>query len=80
MKIRARYDGKTIVPDEPLDLPADTALDVEVYPAAIPVDAPASPEVIAARLEALKSLCGWVSVGSLPERMSRSDNCYDERE
>lgn len=29
--IRAHFDGKTIVPDSALDLPADQALEVEVH-------------------------------------------------
>ena len=28
--IRARYDGKCIVPEEPVDLPEDTELDVVI--------------------------------------------------
>ena len=30
IKIHAHYDGKTIVPDEPVDLPSDQQLEVEV--------------------------------------------------
>jgi hypothetical protein len=34
--LRAHYDGKHLVPDEPANLPIDTPLAVTVYPAAGP--------------------------------------------
>jgi len=33
MTLRAHFDGKVIVPDEPVSLPIDTPLDVEITPA-----------------------------------------------
>jgi hypothetical protein len=30
MTLRAHFDGKVIVPDEPLDLPANSSLEIEV--------------------------------------------------
>ena len=33
MTVRAHYDGKVIVPDEPVDLPVNTPLDLDVRPA-----------------------------------------------
>ena len=32
MTIKARYDGKVLVPDEPLDLPTDQRVEVDVRP------------------------------------------------
>lgn len=33
MTLRAHFDGKVLVPDEPVDLPVNCALEVEVKPA-----------------------------------------------
>lgn len=33
MTVRAHFDGRVIVPDEPVDLPVNTPLDVEINPA-----------------------------------------------
>ena len=33
MTVRAHFDGKVIVPDEPVSLPVNTPLDVEITPA-----------------------------------------------
>jgi hypothetical protein len=30
MNVRARYDGKVLIPDHPLDLPADSDVEIEV--------------------------------------------------
>lgn len=30
MRLRAHFDGKVIVPDEPVDLPANSPLEIEV--------------------------------------------------
>ena len=39
--IRAHYDGKVIVPDEPIDLPANQPLHVQLLPQwAAPAEAP----------------------------------------
>jgi len=40
MTIKARYDGKVLVPDEPLDLPKDQRVEVEVRPLQPPQDQP----------------------------------------
>jgi hypothetical protein len=36
MTLRAHFDGKVLVPDEPVDLPVNCALEVEVKPAGAP--------------------------------------------
>ena len=33
MTVRAHFDGKVIVPDEPVSLPLNTPLDVDIKPA-----------------------------------------------
>jgi len=38
--LKAHFDGKVLVPDEPVDLPVDCALEVRVQP--LPVNKPAS--------------------------------------
>lgn len=85
MLIRAHFDGQRIVPDEPLSLPVNVPLRVTIsvdpeQPAEFDDPGNASPELIAKRKEALRSLIGWTHVGKLPENTSRSDNFYDERE
>ena len=41
MTVRAHFNGSVIVPDEPVDLPVNTPLDLEIRPAnGTPTDAP----------------------------------------
>jgi hypothetical protein len=79
MTIRAHYDGKVIVPDEPLDLQVDQPLVVEVrVPKLEPVPTP--PEVIQERLQRLQRAIGHIkNAPEIPLEALRRENLYDER-
>ncbi len=36
VRLTARYDGKVLIPDQPLDLPTDTPLEITIQPSAPP--------------------------------------------
>jgi hypothetical protein len=72
--IRAHFDGKVIVPDEPADLPADVPLEVAWKPLA-------SPSLPDGRLKALERLLSRVLDGpALAVGALRREHLYaDER-
>lgn len=87
--IRAHFDGKVIVPDEPVDWPINQPLSIQ----AVPVDAPAasgagsneangtmpSVEVIAERLAKLRAISGRLASGGIPDEALRRENLYEDR-
>ncbi len=76
--IRAHFDGKVIVPDEPVDWPIGAPVNVHVYDAAM-VEKPPTPEEIQRRLEALERWSGCISAPPPPLESLRRENLYDER-
>ena len=77
--IHAHYDGKHIIPDEPLDWPVGGAMEIVVRPAS---SAQPSPDSLSDQewWAAFERLSGSVKGVTLTGSMSRSDNFYDERE
>ncbi len=82
-EIRAHFDGKVIVPDEPVDLPEGTRLvvrltsDVEAFPA-VPAERMPAPQVIQKRLESLREMfltlpLAEVSPSFDPAKLTRDD-------
>lgn len=72
--IKAHFDGKTIVPDEPVNLPLGTPITAEltVVEPAVPADE------IKRRLAALRQLEAMAVKGvSIPLEASRRENMYD---
>jgi len=49
MTVRAHYDGRVIVPDEPVDLPVNAPLDLDIKPAN--GGQPAAPKPVRKRVE-----------------------------
>jgi hypothetical protein len=84
--MKAHFDGKVIVPDEPVDLPVDTPLDVEIRPpgwvspeVAAAAAESKQPEVIARRLAALKEFRQHgVRGANIPDEMLRRENLYGD--
>jgi hypothetical protein len=74
--IRAHYDGKAIVPDEPVDLPVGQQLEAEVK--VLPAEA--EPGDAAEAREAWRR---FVSRGlhgvNIPDEALRRENMYEER-
>jgi hypothetical protein len=76
LTIRAHFDGKVIVPDEPVDLPVDQRLEVQVKPipseAATPVPDPWQ--------AALNRLVARARHGlNIPDEALRREKLYEER-
>jgi hypothetical protein len=63
-KLRAHFDGKVLVPEEPVDLPMDCALEVQVQPVGIlsPEDKPLL--TLARLLEQLPDNPDWPADGA----------------
>jgi hypothetical protein len=77
--IRAHYDGKVIVPDEPLDLPVDQPLEVVLEPVVEAGSESSSQQTIKERLERLRQATGIISGPSIPLEALRRENLYEER-
>jgi len=81
MTVRAHFDGKVIVPDEPVNLPLNTPLDVEVKPANGSAHLPKpTDQQIRARLEALDRIVSRGDNGAtIPDETLRRERLYDDR-
>ena len=78
MTIRAHFDGTVIVPEEPVNLPANTTLAVDIRPAL--AIGPADAATIARRLEGLKQFVAHgVRGANIPDEALRRDHLYDDR-
>ncbi|HSI36135.1 MAG: hypothetical protein ACAI43_04480 [Phycisphaerae bacterium] len=82
VRIKAHYDGKTIVPDEPVDLPAGAEVTVEFRrreaPPAAPVFPMGSDEERRAALESFFSMT--VPGLSIPDEALRRENMYSDED
>ncbi len=75
--IRAHFDGKVIVPDEPVDLPVNHPLEVRLE--SLGQELPAtSGNGVAERLRALARARGCVRGPTIPLEALRRENLYDE--
>lgn len=76
MAIRAHYDGHVIVPDEPLDLPSNQLLEVELRILA-DTNRQQNPEV---SLKAIRNLVARALPGlDIPVEQLRRESIYEER-
>lgn len=76
VRIRVHYDGKTIVPDEPVDLPVGEALEVEVRV----VEPKLSAAEIKRRRAALRRITSRAIPGlNIPDEALRRENMYEDR-
>lgn len=77
LSIRAHFDGKVIVPDEPVNLPVNAALEVEVRPRATFITADEA--TAARRLAALRDFVRrGVHGASIPDQLLRRERLYDD--
>ena len=81
MTVRAHFDGRVIVPDEPVNLPLNAPLDVEIKPANGSTHLPTpTDQQIQARLQALERIVSHgVSGANIPDEMLRREHLYDDR-
>ena len=86
MTIRAHFNGTVIVPDEPLNLPVDAALELEVRrtngfspEVAAAMEAARDPADTAGRLAALREFVGHAVEGAnIPDEMLRREHLYGD--
>ena len=86
MTIRAHFNGTVIVPDEPVDLPADAALELEVKrtngfspEVSAAIQAAGDPADTARRLAALSEFVAHGVMGAdIPDQMLRREHLYDD--
>ena len=80
MRIRAHFDGRAIVPDEPVELPVDKPLSVDIQvgsQAAVAAQgSPASDEERQAAV--LRLMSRRVSGPPIPDEALRRENLYDD--
>jgi hypothetical protein len=75
MTIRAHFDGKVLVPDEPLDLPINEPLDLELLPSAGKLVGAAIEE----QLARLNRASGRIRGPVIPPEALRRSALYEER-
>lgn len=73
---RAHFDGKVIVPDEPIDLPINAPLEIRCTPVQDEGEADAS-ALIEERLRGLAKATGCLAGPTLPEEALRRENLYE---
>ena len=74
--IKAHFDGKVIVPDEPVDLPVDQSFEAELHVEPAPLRA----ADIARRRAALRRIASRAVHGvSIPLEALRRENMYEDR-
>ena len=82
MTVRAHFDGKVIVPDEPVRLPINMPLDLDIKPAngnSAHLPKP-SEQQVRAGLDALERIVSpGVSGGNIPDETLRRGHLYDDR-
>ena len=54
--VKAHFDGKVLIPDEPVKLPVNCALELHIQPAAKGADSPANGRPLLKLLKALEDL------------------------
>jgi hypothetical protein len=77
--IRAHFDGKVIVPDEPVDLPVNQPLELEWRGFAGADETRPSEEIIAERRRRLAEASGRIEGPTIPDEALRREDLYEER-
>ena len=72
-RIRAHYDGKTFVPDEPVDLPVDQPVEVEL------LSSDEKAKEIERKLAALQRIASRAVNANIPDEALRRENMYEDR-
>lgn len=82
LHLRAHFDGRVLVPDQPVDLPINQPLEVEVVacgPAGLANGELASSEAVSERIQRIDDFFRLPPLGHLPPDTLRRENLYDER-
>ncbi len=76
--IKGHFDGKVIVPDEPVDLPIGEPLEIEVRPSGNG-ERPTAPLSIEERLRRVDAAAGRIRAPAPSAESLRRENLYEER-
>jgi hypothetical protein len=79
LTIRAHFDGKTIVPDEPVDLPVNEPLEVELRPLVTKGELAREDLTLEEKLKRLAEISGQISGPAIPAEALRREYLYEER-
>lgn len=78
--IRAHFDGKVIVPDEPVDLPIDQPLEISFQSIVEHSDSEPERLSVEERLKRLHQAMGRITGGPvIPDEALRRESMYEER-
>ena len=77
--IKAHFDGKVIVPDEPVDLPVGRPLEIQVRPLGTEHRSGDGELSIEEKLRRLDQVTGWICGPPIPLEALRRENLYQER-
>ena len=75
IKVRVHFDGKTIVPDEPVDLPVDEPIDAELHVLSLEERA----KEIERKLAAIDRITSRAVHANIPDEALRRENMYEDR-
>lgn len=79
IRVRVHYDGKTIVPEEPIDLPVDQTFEADLYVEPMTVISPA-PTIEERRAALRRIVSRGVPGANIPLEALRRENMYEDRE
>jgi hypothetical protein len=80
MTIRAHFDGKVLVPDQPLDLPLDLPLELELRVPAVERE-PVPEKIIEDRRARMSRFTGYIkSAPHVPLESLRRENLYSDEQ
>ena len=78
--IHVRFDGKALIPEEPVDLPVGERLTVQVVTQLGPPEWDTSPEAIEERIRLLDEGAGRIKGGDpIPLEALSRENLYEDR-
>ncbi|MCW5934892.1 MAG: hypothetical protein KIT45_11465 [Fimbriimonadia bacterium] len=78
LTIRARFDGKVIVPEEALELPTDRPLEIQVQVLEQPSETEYEALTIEERITRYKKFAGQLSGSSVSLEHLRRENFYED--
>jgi hypothetical protein len=77
--IHVRFDGKALIPEEPVDLPVGERLTVQLIPQTRPAADDTSPDAIAERIRLLREGAGRIKTAKpIPLEALRRENLYED--
>jgi hypothetical protein len=76
IRVRVHFDGKAIIPDEPVDLPVDEPIEADLHV----LSREGKEQDIARRLAAIERIASRAVRGTnIPDEALRRENMYEDR-